>query len=131
MQLQCRNSFSFLGELKGQPTLIELLLYSGVLGDSASKESACSARDPGLISRSGRSPGEGNEWLSTPVFLPGEFHEQRSLVGYSPWGCKELDLIEQLTLSLSCIGEGNGNPLQYACLENPRDGGARSEEHTV
>ena len=70
-------------------------------GDSGGKESACSARDPGLISQSGRSPGEGNEWLSTPVLLPGEFHEQRSLVGYSPWGCKELDLIEQLTLSLS------------------------------
>ena len=31
------------------------------------------------------------EWLPTPVFLPGEFHGQRSLVGYSPWGCKELD----------------------------------------
>ena len=31
------------------------------------------------------------EWLPTPVFLPGEFHGQRSLVGYSPWGHKELD----------------------------------------
>ena len=29
------------------------------------------------------------EWLPTPVFLPGEFHEQRNLVGYSPWGCIE------------------------------------------
>jgi len=34
------------------------------------------------------------EWLLIPVFLPGEFHEQRSLVGYSPWGCKELDTAE-------------------------------------
>ena len=33
----------------------------------------------------------------TPVFLPGEFHEQRSLVGYSPWGCKELDTTKRLT----------------------------------
>ena len=33
----------------------------------------------------------------TPVFLPGELHEQRSLVGYSPWGCKELDTTERLT----------------------------------
>ena len=33
-------------------------------------------------------------WLPTPVFLPGEFHEQRSLVGYSPWSCKELDTTE-------------------------------------
>ena len=31
------------------------------------------------------------EWLRTPVFLPGEFHEERSLAGYSQWGCKELD----------------------------------------
>ena len=41
------------------------------------------------------------EWLPTPLFLPGECHGQRSLVGYSPWGCKELDTIEQLILSLS------------------------------
>ena len=41
------------------------------------------------------------EWLSTPVYLPGEFHEQRSLAGYSPWGCKELDTNERQTLSLS------------------------------
>ena len=31
------------------------------------------------------------EWTLTPVFLPGEFHGHRSLVGYSPWGCKESD----------------------------------------
>ena len=34
------------------------------------------------------------EWLPTPVFLPGEFHGQRSLAGYSPWGCKESDMTE-------------------------------------
>ena len=47
-------------------------------------------------------------------------------MGYSPWGRKESDTTEQLPchFSLSCIGEGNGNPLQYSCLENPRDGGA-------
>ena len=32
------------------------------------------------------------EWQSTPVFLPGEFHGQKSLAGYSPWGCKESDM---------------------------------------
>ena len=37
-------------------------------------------------------------WLSTPVFLSGEFHGQRSLVGYSPWGCKESDTTERLIL---------------------------------
>ena len=46
--------------------------------------------------------------------------------GYSPWGHKESDTTEQLHFhfSLSCIGEGNGNPLQCSCLENPRDHGA-------
>ena len=48
-----------------------------------------------------------------------------SLVGCSPWGHEELDTTERLHFhfSLSCTGEGNGNPLQYSCLENPRDGG--------
>ena len=43
-----------------------------------------------------------------------------------PWGRGELDTTERLHFhfSLSCIGEGNGNPLQCSCLENPRDGGA-------
>ena len=61
----------------------------------------------------------------TPVLLPGESHGGRSLVGCSPWGREELDTIERLhfDFSLSCIGEGNGNPLQCSCLENPRDGG--------
>ena len=40
------------------------------------------------------------EWLPTPGFLPGEFHRQRSLVGYSPWDCKESDMTEWLSLSL-------------------------------
>ena len=40
------------------------------------------------------------EWLPTPLFLPGEFHGQRNLVGYSTWGRKELDTTERLTLSL-------------------------------
>ena len=39
------------------------------------------------------------KWLPTPVFLPGEFHGQRSLEGYSPWGHKEMDTTKQLTLS--------------------------------
>ena len=36
------------------------------------------------------------KWQPTPVFLPGKSHGQRSLVGYSPWGCKESDMTEQL-----------------------------------
>ena len=66
------------------------------------------------------------EWPPTPVLLPGKSHGQRSLVGCSPWGHEELDTTEQVHFhfSLSCTGEGNGNPLQCSCLENPRDGGA-------
>ena len=78
--------------------------------------------------------------LPSPVFWPGESHGL-----YSPFGCKELDTIEQPLLSLSQVvlvvknppanagedrdsgltpGVGNGNPLQYSCLENPLDRGA-------
>ena len=66
------------------------------------------------------------QWHPTPVLLPGKSHGQRSLVGCSPWGLEESDTTERLHFhfSLSCIGEGNGNPLQCSCLENPRDGGA-------
>ena len=58
------------------------------------------------------------QWQPTPVLLPGRSHGWRSLVGCSPWDHQESDTT---SLSLSCIGEGNGNPLQYSCLENPRD----------
>ena len=64
------------------------------------------------------------QWHPTPVLLPGKSHGQRSLVGCSPWGLEESDTTERLHFhfSLSCIGEGNGNPLQCFYLENPRDG---------
>ena len=70
--------------------------------DTDSKESACQCRrhkrckfDPwvGKIT-------QGRKWQPTPVFLPGEFYGQRSLADYSPWGRKELDTTERLTLSL-------------------------------
>ena len=66
------------------------------------------------------------QWHPTPVLLPGKSHGRRSLVGCSPWDREESDTTEWLhfLFSPSCIGEGNGNPLQYSCLENPRDGGA-------
>ena len=66
------------------------------------------------------------QWHPTPVLLPGKSHGWRSLEGFSPWGRWVSDTTEQLhfQFSLSCIGEGNGNPLQCSCLENPRDGGA-------
>ena len=63
------------------------------------------------------------QWHPTPVLLPGQSHGRRSLVGCSPWGRGESDTTERLHYHflLSCIGEGNGNPLQCSCLENPRD----------
>ena len=73
----------------------------GFPGGSDGKESTCNTEDPGSIPGSGRSPGE---WQPTPVFLSGNFHEQRSLVGYSSWGRKELDTTDQPTLSLWCSG---------------------------
>ena len=65
------------------------------------------------------------QWQPTPVLLPGKSHGWRSVVGCSPWGREKSDMTERLHFhfSLSCIGEGNGNPLQCSCLENPRDGG--------
>ena len=66
------------------------------------------------------------QWQPTPVLLPGKSPGRRSLVGCSPWGHEESDMTEWLHFhfSLSCIGEGNGIPLQCSCLESPRDGGA-------
>ena len=65
-------------------------------------------------------------WHPTPVLLPGKSHGQRSLVGCSPWGSLGVrhDWGLHFHFSLSCIGEGNGNPLQCSCLENLRDRGA-------
>ena len=62
----------------------------------------------------------------TPVRLLGKSYGRRSLVGCSPWGREESYTTARLHFhfSLSCIGEGNGNPLQGSCLENPRDRGA-------
>ena len=70
--------------------------------------------------------GQRRQWHPTPALLPGKSHGWRSLVGCSPWGRWGSDMTERLhfDFSLSCIGEGNGNPLQCSCLENPRDGGA-------
>ena len=53
-------------------------------------------RDVGLIPGSGRFPWK-RKWQPTPVFVPGESHGQRSLVGYNPWGCKESDMTDQLS----------------------------------
>ena len=65
------------------------------------KETACSVGDLGLIPGLGRSPRERNELLP-PVFLPGEFHGQRSLASYTPWGHKGSDTSERLIHTQQC-----------------------------
>ena len=66
------------------------------------------------------------QWHPTPVLLPGKSHGWMSVVCCSAWGLDQSDMTERLHFhfSLSCTGEGNGNPLQCSCLENPRDRGA-------
>ena len=68
-------------------------LLLGFPRGSYSKESDFNAGDPSLIPESGRSPREGNGYPLLE-FLPGEFHRQKSLVGYCPWGHIELDMTE-------------------------------------
>ena len=66
------------------------------------------------------------KWQPHSSVLALKSHGQRSLESCSPWGRWGSDTTERLHFhfSLSCIREGNGNPLQCSCLENPRDGGA-------
>ena len=66
-------------------------------GDSGGKESACRCRSHGFDPWVRKIPWR-RKWLPTPVFLPGKSHGQRSLVGYSPWGRKELDMTELWTV---------------------------------
>ena len=103
---QCR-----LGQLKGKRSsgmCLKVLLegeavgyclgtwIQGFPGGSDGKESARNAEDLGSIPGSGRCPGEGNS-NPNPVFLPGKL-DRGDMVGYSPWGCKESDKTERLTL---------------------------------
>ena len=73
---------------------------------SDGKESACNVGDPSLIPELGRLSWR-KECLPTPVFLPGEFHGQRKLMGYNPWGHKELDMTEWLILLSRSCGWGH------------------------
>ena len=124
------------------------------LGGSEVKASACiclQCGTPGFDPWLGKIPWR-RKWQPTPIFLPGESGGRRSLVGYSPRGCKESDTTEQLhfqsdieVLSGRSVvknpsanaadvnvilvlerapGKGNGSPLQYSWLGNPMDRGA-------
>jgi len=71
-------------------------------GGSDGKESTCNAEGVGKIAWR-------RERLNSPVFWPGEFHGQRSLMGYRPWGCKELGTTEQLSLSFTFVYSSTAN----------------------
>ena len=94
------------------PNLTSLCFLTLIfLCGSDGKEFTCNAGDPGLISGSGRSPGEGNGQPLQHSCLK-KSHGQRSLAGYSPWSCKESGSTEQLTLSLfnkTVSSEGPGH----------------------
>ena len=87
----------------------------GFSGGSDGRESACNAGDPGSIPGSGRSPAEGNGYPLQYSCLENP-HGQRSLAGYSPWGRKESDTTERLTLSQERYGCSSGNGQQVAEL---------------
>ena len=70
--------------------------FGGFPSDASGKEPTCQCKRPkrcGFDPWVGKSPWR-RKWQPTPVFLPGESHGQRNLVGYSPWGCKESDMTE-------------------------------------
>ena len=85
---------SWVGKIPWRRDRLPTPVILGFPGGSAGKEFASNAGDLGLIPGLGRSPGEG-KGFPTPLFWPGEFHEL-----YSPWGRKELDTTEQLSLSM-------------------------------
>ena len=116
--------FPYPGHLPTQGSNLDLLHWQGESLVSELNSQAISGdvyKGDGLVFYRWR-----RQWHPTPVLLPGKPHGWRSLVGCSPWGHKELDTTERLHFhfSLSCIGEGNGNPVQCSCLEDPRDRGA-------
>ena len=69
---------------------MHMYVYMGSPGGSVVKNPPVSAGIVGSIPGSGRFPKA--KWQRTPVFLPGKLHGQRSLVGYNPWGCKDMDM---------------------------------------
>ena len=106
-----RSYFSFLWFslffIKNQ--LCSGIIYMGFPRWHSGKESACQCR---RCKRHGFNPSVGKipwrmKWQLTPVFLPGEFHEQRSLVGPTPWGCKESDMTEH-----ACMQQHTQNSLK-------------------
>ena len=79
--------------------MFNYLIWEGFPGGSDGKTSACNVGGPRFDPWVGKIPWT-RKWQPTPVLLPGKFHGERNLVGYSPWGHKESDMTEQLQFSL-------------------------------
>ena len=90
------------------------LTWPGFPGGLDSKTPAWNERDLGSISGLGKIPWK-RQWQPTPAFLPGKSHGQRSLVGYSPWGHKELDMTKRLHFHFQ-RDHGLWNSLSFAFL---------------
>ena len=131
MEFQLQHQFNHSGLISFGIDWLDLLAVQGTLKSLLQHHSSkapilqCSAKFRLKLKKVGKTT-QRRQWHPTPVLLPGKSHGWRSMVGCSPWGREELDMTEQLHFhfSLSCIGEGNDNPLQCSCLKNPRDGGA-------
>ena len=89
------------------------LQYQGFPGGSEVKASAWNEGDLGSIPGSGRFPWR-RKWQPTPVLLPGESHGGRSLVGYSPWGCKESHTIERL--HFTPVSQGRAKKREFGAV---------------
>ena len=83
-------------------SLLSLKISRLVLGGSVVKEPTCQSRRSGSMPGSGRFPWR-KKWQPTPVLLPGKSHGQRSLMGQSPWGCKESDTTQQLNNNIQIL----------------------------
>ena len=117
------------GESQGRWSLVGCRLWGRTESDMTESDLAAAAdgrerEKPNLVGL--KKAIRRRQWYPTPVLLVGKSHGWRSLVGCSSWDRWESDTTERLHFhfSLSCTGEGNGNPVQCSFLENPRDGGA-------
>ena len=77
------------------------------------KNLPANAGDAGLIPGLGRSPWR-RKWQPTPIFLPGESHGKRSLVGYGPWGCKESEMTEVTEYTHTSLFPHYPNKIRYS-----------------
>ena len=109
-----RGMKTFIVWVRSNNLVVKVMKMMGLPWWVSGKESTCNTGDPanpwvGKVPRR-------RERLPTPVFLPGEFHGQKSLLGYSPWGHKELDMTEETENAVRKIHDGERNVLERHLL---------------